>query len=237
MRNVRLKHSEEGHPIQVDGPVTLGRSDQCDVVVSDKQASAVHAKLEWLNGRWHARDLGSKNGTFVNDRRVLPGEPHPLRVNDRLSLGPSSPGWRVEDDGPPNASLEATPALPEVIRLERATLILDFPANEEQILATVRTDQGQTERWPAREHHYLLLTLARAKLEDAEASSQARGWRNVAELCRMMRVQENYLHLMVHRARRSFEELGFVDAAGIVEVRRGRRRLGPIRCELRRSAP
>ena len=49
-----------------------------------------HAELSWESGRLVVRDLGSSNGTYVNDARLEPvgaeriSEPHPLGRGDRL---------------------------------------------------------------------------------------------------------------------------------------------------------
>jgi hypothetical protein len=52
-------------------PVAIGRSSENDVALaSDEYASARHARVEPLrDGVWLV-DLGSTNGTYVNDRRV-----------------------------------------------------------------------------------------------------------------------------------------------------------------------
>ena len=50
----------------------LGRDLTCEVVVGDAEASRRHAELRSLpSGTWQIRDLGSTNGTFVNERQVV----------------------------------------------------------------------------------------------------------------------------------------------------------------------
>lgn len=49
----------------------LGRDLTCEVVVGDAEASRRHAELVAAGEQWQVRDLGSTNGTFVNDRRVV----------------------------------------------------------------------------------------------------------------------------------------------------------------------
>jgi len=46
-----------------------------------------HAQCALLQSGWHIADLGSRNGTFVNDHPVEPGKPHPLKVGDRVRFG------------------------------------------------------------------------------------------------------------------------------------------------------
>ena len=56
----------------LDGPVAvLGRSRECDCVLSDPNVSRQHAELRrGSTGDWQIVDLGSTNGIKVNDRRV-----------------------------------------------------------------------------------------------------------------------------------------------------------------------
>jgi hypothetical protein len=52
-------------------PFVIGREPDCDLVLDDPRASRRHAQLEVQpDGRVVLRDLGSSNGTFVDDTRV-----------------------------------------------------------------------------------------------------------------------------------------------------------------------
>jgi hypothetical protein len=54
-----------------DGPVTVGRSRRCDVVLSDPTVSRRHLELRPAGpGQWVAIDVGSLNGTWLSNRRV-----------------------------------------------------------------------------------------------------------------------------------------------------------------------
>jgi hypothetical protein len=64
--------------------VVLGRSRECDIVVSDPNVSRRHAELRRDNGPWTIFDLGSTNGIKVNGRRVRDAA---LREGDRVTLG------------------------------------------------------------------------------------------------------------------------------------------------------
>ena len=46
--------------------VTLGRDNDCEVVIADRQVSRRHAKIDRRAGKTYIQDLASKNGTCVN---------------------------------------------------------------------------------------------------------------------------------------------------------------------------
>ena len=66
-------------------PVTLGRSPDCDIVFLERQISRYHARVEQDEEGFLLRDLGSKNGTRVNED-VIRGQPYRLRDGDEIIL-------------------------------------------------------------------------------------------------------------------------------------------------------
>jgi pSer/pThr/pTyr-binding forkhead associated (FHA) protein/S1-C subfamily serine protease len=78
--------------------IRIGRGRVCEVqipAVPDAVVSRVHAELLVTPaGSLVVRDAGSTNGTWVNDARVH--EPMPVRLGDRLTLGPGGPVLVVE---------------------------------------------------------------------------------------------------------------------------------------------
>jgi hypothetical protein len=66
--------------------LTVGTLDSNDLVVAADGVSRVHAVIERFGDLWCVRDLGSRNGTFVNGDRIL-GE-RALHSGDEISLGP-----------------------------------------------------------------------------------------------------------------------------------------------------
>jgi hypothetical protein len=68
------------------GGATIGRSRDCDVILSDANVSRRHAEvLPGAAGTWTIADLGSTNGVHVNGRRIAGVEP--LAPGDRIALG------------------------------------------------------------------------------------------------------------------------------------------------------
>jgi hypothetical protein len=64
--------------------VTIGRSRECDVVLSDPNVSRRHIELRRGERGWAAVDLGSTNGMKVNGRRLSHAE---LEPGDRITIG------------------------------------------------------------------------------------------------------------------------------------------------------
>ena len=64
----------------------LGRSDKCAIVISDTAISRTHAMIQLTEAEeFYLIDMGSRNGSFVNDRRV--STPVVLHDGDRIALG------------------------------------------------------------------------------------------------------------------------------------------------------
>lgn len=70
----------------LDAPLTLGRSPNCDLSYPDDAGlSRQHLTIENKDGIFLLTDLGSKNGTVHNGKRIL--QPTPLSPGDRMMAG------------------------------------------------------------------------------------------------------------------------------------------------------
>jgi hypothetical protein len=66
-----LEGPTPGQRILVDQPeLTIGRHEECGLVIPDRQVSRKHARIRQEEGHYVIEDLGSKNGTFVNGQEV-----------------------------------------------------------------------------------------------------------------------------------------------------------------------
>jgi serine/threonine protein kinase len=65
---------------------TIGRNPDCQVVIGDPAVSRKHALILCIHGRYFIEDLQSRNGTFVNNRRITARTP--IEDKDRIKIGP-----------------------------------------------------------------------------------------------------------------------------------------------------
>jgi len=65
----------------------LGRGEQAEIRLDDPYASSRHARLVLQGGRIVLEDLGSTNGTYLNEELV--SGPQPLHQGDRVRIGDS----------------------------------------------------------------------------------------------------------------------------------------------------
>jgi pSer/pThr/pTyr-binding forkhead associated (FHA) protein len=63
-----------------DIDLTVHKGEACGV-------SREHARLLLRDGQVALEDLGAPNCTWVGDKQLIPGTPHPLRNGERLRFG------------------------------------------------------------------------------------------------------------------------------------------------------
>ncbi len=123
MIRLRIDDGRGRRDVELDGDrLTIGRSPECEIVVASSGASRQHAELTREKDAWTVRDLGSSNGTFVNDARI---EETPVSPGDVIGIGdeariefvsaraasrPSKPAPRERDDAGADDAGEAPAA-------------------------------------------------------------------------------------------------------------------------------
>lgn len=167
---------------------------------------------EAADGTWVSEDTESSAIKPVDDQAILTVGGRVLRLE-----------LPVAHEGTPLAEDDAA--------LERVTLRFAVSKDEETVRIWV-VYRGRARALDPREHGYLLLTLARRRLQDADKPMPERGWIERDQLVRMLRVDNNGLNVAIYRARQQLAAAGVLGAAGIVEVRRGQRRIGTDRIQL-----
>lgn len=67
-------------------PAIVGRTSQADLPLGDPEVSRRHARLDLVRGVVYLADLGSRNGTFLNEK-ALGDESIELRPGDDIDVG------------------------------------------------------------------------------------------------------------------------------------------------------
>jgi pSer/pThr/pTyr-binding forkhead associated (FHA) protein len=87
--NVFLVHYPES-PIRVPdkGKVGIGRADTNDIVLNEPRVSRLHAVIEWEKSMdaFVIRDLGSKNGTYLNGFKITVQDPLPISDWNKIRI-------------------------------------------------------------------------------------------------------------------------------------------------------
>lgn len=107
--------------ISVHGELLLGRVG-CDITLNSAHASRKHAKLSLVGGTLRVEDLGSSNGTFVNDERI---ESRDLKPGDEVRF--DTEAFIVGGPAP-----EPEPAAPDNRTMLRPTPRADKPEPDEE---------------------------------------------------------------------------------------------------------
>ncbi len=219
-----LEHTETGRPHVCGSRCVIGRADRSELVIDDIGVSGEHALVFWNGLVWSLRDLGSRNGTWVGDRRVVIGYDHALAAGEVVRFGVHEQRWMVVDVDPPDEEAPA-PVLEPTRDAERRIAF-----DQLELRIRVSTDQeffeidlvGPAEqlRLAPRAFHDLLVVLATARLDDqARVAPAEAGWVYTDTLARQLGRGRQRVNLDVFRARQQLQEAGVDDAVRLFERR------------------
>jgi len=79
--------SVHGKSYPIIKEITLGRSETCDLLISDNLVSKRHAVIQKIKDEYLIRDLDSKNGTYVNGKRISAKQYVRLKQGDVVKIG------------------------------------------------------------------------------------------------------------------------------------------------------
>ncbi len=160
-------------------------------------------------------EVGEESRRAVDQETIVAGEP-----------------WVLSIPRTPAESVPQTEKLSSAITLANVTLRLGVSSNEEHVELSVLYEEKPPKK-SARAFHYVLLTLARERVRDAErgAAPSEQGWVYVAELLKMLGTEAEQLNVAICRARKELASyFGITDAGTIVERRPASRQIR-IGCE------
>jgi hypothetical protein len=136
--------------------------------------------------------------------------------------------------------------VPETLKAEGGPLVLGDVSvwfapslDEEHVDVRVCMDDGNETRLPPRSSHYMLLTLARSRIKDAQdgVPINEQGWVYSSALAEMLQYTAERLNIEIFRARALFAKLGFVNSTQLIERRTSSRqiRIGISRAHVTRG--
>lgn len=97
--------SSDGALYPIAHRTLIGRAPTSTLRVSEPLASAEHASIAWTGGAWVIRDLGSRNGTFVDGKKIEPGAAVAVYEGAELGFGAKN-GFVLIDAAEPGATAQ-----------------------------------------------------------------------------------------------------------------------------------
>ncbi|MBA4191300.1 MAG: hypothetical protein C0467_25235 [Planctomycetaceae bacterium] len=136
----------EGCVVPVRPPFVIGRAAACNLRPASHAISSEHCVIEEYEGRVVVRDLGSTNGTFLNDDRLI--SDCPLRDGDELRVGPLR--FLVFKDCPVYITKQADTVVSERQTGEDETVVESERITEDEAARLLLSDDDVTGTTPNR---------------------------------------------------------------------------------------
>lgn len=138
--------------LKIEDKLTVGRGQDNDVVLGSKQVSRQHAELTVVNDQLSVQDLGSSNGTLVNDEKLVPHKPKVLkdadvitfaafsfRVNQVQNVQPVTAVPVVDKAEPAKSEPETIKPEAEVVRPETETVTPEVITSEPLVSESIES--------------------------------------------------------------------------------------------------
>ena len=216
-----------GRRYQLKPHSVAGRSPAADVRLASPASSFEHAAFYLFGGAWYLRDLGSRNGTYLNGIALPLGERVAVSWGDHIVFGDHDEEWIFESDakgdGLAELQLMETSAIKPRASLSELSLHFTISPDARDISLTLSCPKFSLERsLGTRSYFRRLLYMARARLDDRAAGAQLaeEGWRSRDAVIEALEISRNRMSVEAHRARALLEREGILDAGELFEVRR-----------------
>jgi pSer/pThr/pTyr-binding forkhead associated (FHA) protein len=120
--------------------IVIGRRPTSDICLDFENVSGRHCVLRFLNGFWHARDLGSTNGTTINGHKIASDQV----VMPEFELGIASHLFTIDyEPHGPQSLMETHGVLDEdIVETRKRTSLME--------LAGLDTDEKVARRRPTK---------------------------------------------------------------------------------------
>jgi len=136
-----IRHTSSGQTRILQPSHVVGRAPapQSCLTLDQRYVSAVHAEFRWTGSAWELRDLGSKNGTYLDGRRLAPSVPHRIRRDSQIAIGAAEEEWIMVDDSPPQAMVVPFDGGDPIVL---SGDLLPLPSSDDPRATIYRTSEG-----------------------------------------------------------------------------------------------
>jgi pSer/pThr/pTyr-binding forkhead associated (FHA) protein len=228
-----------GVPHPIAAKTTIGRNHEGQLVVLATSVSREHARIEQTDGGWNVRDLGSRNGTFVDGTRVQGRVTLPpraiVKVGD-VALWFLSEVAHEPIAAPSLATGSIAGGMVRFITAHATTELCLVGSSDLTTGGSLLSRAAGTETWkeqslPVLEFQLLRALCAKA-VEEASSPSAVRGCVATKQLARDLPFQSKYaneenVRQVVRRLRGALGEIG-VDGLLAVAPGRGYYLVSPV---------
>jgi len=132
----------DGRAIPVVPPFLIGRASECHLRPASTAVSSLHCVIEDREGHIFIQDLGSTNGTFLNDDRLI--SDCLLRDGDELGVGPLQ--FLVSSDAPIRVVENPVITRPESASENETIVNGDLKAADETVVSDDRMTDDEAAR-------------------------------------------------------------------------------------------
>ncbi len=145
---LEINGEESLHPFEGMKSVSIGKSDQCDLVINDQSISRLHAKVISKGGEYYFVDMGSKEGSYLNEQMLKPkaGTPFntffPIRLGTHVLLYLLDEEIPVDEDEEDESAPESAPEK----KINKNIYIPDSAGTVTQDASRILEKEAPTER-------------------------------------------------------------------------------------------
>lgn len=99
-----LRSLRGGDTVELAVRTLVGRGPRCQLQLTNRKVSGEHAALAWTGAGWEVRDLGSRNGTYVDGQRLSKGARAAVAIGSMVAFGDPDGIFEWISVAPPPAS-------------------------------------------------------------------------------------------------------------------------------------
>ena len=100
MPYLKLRNARSGYTFEFErDQVRVGRAPDLELTLEGEGSEVVsgnHARLAFRDGAWVLEDMGSTNGTFLDEKRLSDGQSIPIATGNVIGFGSAGPRFHVE---------------------------------------------------------------------------------------------------------------------------------------------